>query len=123
MYPLGSDPNQCPEGLHRCYNGQCVVDLNLCPTSTLIPNVTEISPTSASPLQSSSSYMSLPVDIVTTSVFYKTETSVKETTTVSMQYVTHTTIDHTPDTDNDNELCKCIHTVFKFMTNRGYLSS
>lgn len=106
MYPLGSDVNECPEGLHRCYNGQCVVDLNQCPTPILNQTITEISSTRASQLQSSS-IMSTSFDIVSPSSFYMSESSVTETTITSVESVIPTTEDNAPD--NGNYVYQFIH--------------
>ncbi|CAC5419087.1 unnamed protein product [Mytilus coruscus] len=97
-----SEVNQCPEGLHRCFNGQCVVDLNLCPTSTL--SQTEISSTHTSPLQSTSLFMSTSFGIVATTSLYTSESSVIETTRSSVESITPITEDHIPDTENGYNL-------------------
>ncbi|CAC5422395.1 LRP2 [Mytilus coruscus] len=93
-----SDPSQCPEGLHRCDNEECVTDLNQCPTPTLIYTATDMFSISTSQLQSSSSY------IVATSSLYMSKSSVTDTTSVLVESVTPTTEDHTPDADNSNLL-------------------
>lgn len=76
---LGSNVNECHEGLNRCSTGQCVADLNRCPTSILFQ--IQIAPTRSSQLQSSSLYTSTSVDIMPTSSMYMSQSSVKETTT------------------------------------------
>ncbi|XP_076106439.1 uncharacterized protein LOC143075062 [Mytilus galloprovincialis] len=98
------DPNHCPEGLQRCYNDQCVADLNQCPTPTLIPTATEVSSISTSQLQASSLFLSNSVGIVATSSLFITKSSVIETTIASVESVTPTSDDHNPVTDNSNLL-------------------
>ncbi|VDH94665.1 Hypothetical predicted protein, partial [Mytilus galloprovincialis] len=79
-----SNVNECHEGLDRCSTGQCVADLNRCPTSILFQ--TQIASTRSTQLQSSSLYTSTSVDIMPTSSMYMSQSSGKETTATSDGY-------------------------------------
>lgn len=103
LYPSGSDVNECPEGLHRCYNGQCVIDLNQCPPPILNQTITAIASTRTSQLQSSS-IMSTSFDIGSPSSFYMSGSSVRETTITSIESFTPTIGNNTPKTDYGNEI-------------------